>query len=321
MDNFSNVSKLDIVIRIFLFIMGGFLTLGIVIALSAIPITNRFFAALSGADFSLCSGYEDVSPAIEQVERKSEAHKLIIGDSVCKQIFTGLQADNPDYCIAGTYCTVGLSGQYILASEFLKTHPDATDIYLIMRPQSMSAQLDSQKAYMYAVAPFAVKGILEDLDEETIDDMRDMYWNYGIDKFSATLIVNSPMIAKVYLNKLQDEHFVENQPANGVSEISVFYLNKIKELCDDNQVDFHFLSVPVPDNVENHYMIDNIVEQTKESTVSQMIRNMCDTVIFCDENYFLDGQHLDSNKIQFGEVIQWLQQTDVKLRDLQLGES
>jgi hypothetical protein len=253
------------------------------------------------------------------VQEESDARKLIVGDSVCQQLFSSLQEQNPEYCIAGTYCTVGISGQYMLANEFLKSHPDATDIYLIMRPQSVSAQLDSQNAYMYGVVPFVIAGAIDALDDVTLEEMREMYWSYGMNRVTAALIVNSPMLAKVYLNKLQTEHFVDNQPANGVSEISLRYLGKLAQLCEEHQVILHFLAIPLPDNQDNYDEVSNILEQTRGTDVERMVEAMCSTVVYCDETFFGDGQHFDSEQVDYKEVITWLQQENNDLLDLNLG--
>jgi hypothetical protein len=318
MDNFNGKLSGKI-IKTVLFVLFGLLIFAGVVVLSAIPGANQFFAAAAGADAELCSGYTDVAPAIAAVQEESQARKLIIGDSVCRQLFSELQEQNPDYCIAGTYCTVGLTGQYMLANEFLKSHPDATDIYLVMRPQSMSAQLDSQKAYMYAVAPFVIADTIEALDGETKNEMRRMYWRYGVNRLTASAIVNSPMLAKVYLNKLQTEHFVDSQPASGVSEISVQYLEKLAQLCEEHQVKLHLFAAPLPDNDVNRAMVDNVTAQTAGTAVEGLVQELCSTVVYCDETFYLDGQHFDSEQIDFKEVITWIQQENDDLLDLNLG--
>jgi hypothetical protein len=318
MDNF-NCSLSKKIIRIVLFaLFGACITAGVVV-LSAVPGTNRFFAAASGSDFELCTGYSDVAPAIASVQEESQAGKLIIGDSVCRQLFSDLQEQNPAYCIAGTYCTVGLTGQYMLANEFLKSHPDATDIYLVMRPQSLAEQLGSQKTYMYAVAPFVIADAVDALDDATQQEMRSLYWSYGMNRKAASLIVHSPMLAKLYLHKLETEHYAENFTQTGVSAIAVQYLDKLAQLCEEKQVKLHLLAVPLPDNEVSRYAVDNAVEQTKGTSVEALVAELCSTVVYCDETLFLDGQHFDLEQVDAEEVITWIQQENNDLLDLKLG--
>jgi hypothetical protein len=41
--------------------------------------------------------------------------------------------------------------------------------------------------------------------------------------------------------------------------------------------------------------------------------------VYCDETFYLDGQHFDSEQIDFKEVITWIQQENDDLLDLNLG--
>ena len=48
------------------------------------------------------TGTTEIIPIIEQVQQNDSHTKLIIGDSVCYQLFNDLQPANDEYCIAGT---------------------------------------------------------------------------------------------------------------------------------------------------------------------------------------------------------------------------
>jgi len=85
------------------------------------------------------SGSADVRTFIQKVREDNEATKLIVGDSVARQLFEGLQEENPDYCIATCNQALTFAGQYLLIDSFLENHPNTTDVYLCVVPMSLRA--------------------------------------------------------------------------------------------------------------------------------------------------------------------------------------
>jgi hypothetical protein len=140
-----------------------------------------------------------------------------------------------------------------------------------------------------------------------------------MNRMAASLIVQSPMLAKLYLHKLETEHYAENFTQTGVSAISMQYVDKLAQLCEEKQVNLHLLAVPLPDNEISRYAVDNAVEQTKGTSVESLIAELCSTVVYCDETLFLDGQHFDLEQVDAKEVITWIQQENNDLMDLKLG--
>ncbi len=60
-----------------------------------------------------------------------------------------------------------MSGQYILVEEFLKHHPQATDVYLSVIEDSLITDYETGYGYQYGVMPFAETDTLKLLDPET----------------------------------------------------------------------------------------------------------------------------------------------------------
>ncbi len=76
-------------------------------------------------------------------------------------MFRRLQKYNEDISIIGSNGAITLAGQYILAEEYLRNHPDATDLYLILLPESLTRTFDTSYGYQYAVMSFAETGTLQ----------------------------------------------------------------------------------------------------------------------------------------------------------------
>ena len=77
-------------------------------------------------------GPDEIKPYIVKAQFQDDSTKLIIGDSVCRQMFNGLQEYNSDFTIIGSNGAITMAGQYIMTKEYLDNHPNATDVFLII---------------------------------------------------------------------------------------------------------------------------------------------------------------------------------------------
>ncbi len=198
-------------------------------------------------------GPDEINPYIDKAQRSEDNSKLILGDSVCHQLFNKLQEFNPDFLIIGSNAAITMSGQYMLAKENLDINPNVTDIYLIILPSSMLASYDTTWGYQYAVMPFAEMEALDELDDQTIDIMKKIYGgSFFLNRFVTKWIDHSAMNRKLYLNTLQECSAGYN-PENPL-EIAERYILKIEALCQKRGVRFHFLPEPVSEEKREDVM-------------------------------------------------------------------
>lgn len=319
MDSSRIYKNIKIFVRSFLFVLILFFLVAGLFVLSATSFAKNFFSTITGSGENLYYGYYATIPTIEQVQEENQYTKLIVGDSVCNQLFNRLQEYNDEYCIAGSNRAIGVSGQYILIREFLDAHPDATDVYLMLRPLSLDAQFDTQTGYMYAVAPFVATGTFQ-LEDATIKEVKQTYGAYSIWPIVTEVLVNSPMAAKAYLNNLTENHYVDTYGEKRVTEISYQYLVKIMELCEENDVKIHMIAMPMADLEPNHLQVEEVDTYLKNGDVCETVSGFCDTLIYYPGEYFWDGQHLDSEKIDFDDVIREIRENTGELTDLKLSD-
>lgn len=253
---------------------------------------RHFMARITDSEeyITVNTGADEIKPYIEKVKESNGYTKLIIGDSVCHQMFNGLQEYNQEYCIVGSNAAITMAGQYILAELFLENHENVTDIYLLMIPSALGCTFDTQYGYQYTVMPFVETDTLQRLDANTVEQMESVYGKYFMRSDVVWLIDRSGFNRKVYLNQLANN--VEIKSEGPVSYASVQYMEKLRILCESRGVKLHFLPGPISNTQRWHDMIENGIREAYEDTVLQeYFPDYLNSVSFYPEEQFRDGIH------------------------------
>ena len=148
-------------------------------------------------------GADEIKPYISKTGDPDGTRVLILGDSVCHQLFDGLKENTAGISIAGSNAAITTAGQYILAKNYIEAHPDATDLYLFMRPASLTQSFDTEYGYQYAVMPFAETGLIGMLDDDTLKQMEEVYGKVFMNPTVVRMIDLSGPNRKLYLNLLK----------------------------------------------------------------------------------------------------------------------
>lgn len=196
-------------------------------------------------------------PHFARAREADDSTMLIIGDSIANQLFSGLQANNPQTAILTSNAALMITGQYLLAEEYIKNHPDATDIFLVIHPLPLTRTFDTEWGYRYAVMTYVETDTLDYLDKNTIDAMAGVYGAFFMRKSIVSLIEDSPVCRKLYLSyiDLNREDYIQETPF----EIADQYVKKLYDLCLENQVELHVYPSPVTE-----YFRDQVMELSKE---------------------------------------------------------
>ncbi len=185
--------------RLIRFILGF---ISIVCIIDALSFTDIGDSILGRVFFS--TGYRkvgsiEICPAIKKAETRNNYSKIVLGDSVCHQIFSEFQNINNEYLLLGTNQAITMDGQYILARLFIDSHPEATDVYLVLLPGAFSSGYDSEMSYSYLIEPFGKSEKLCFLSEYTLDSMSNLYGRAFVNKSVINFIDNSSINNKVFL--------------------------------------------------------------------------------------------------------------------------
>lgn len=257
------MKKLIIKISILCLAVLGFLI--IIEALSCNDDTKEAMARLTNSEDYLeqGSGAASILPIIGSAGMEDGKRVLVLGDSIAGQMFSGLAEEYPDVRIACANAAINISGQYMLASVFLDSHPDATDIWLYAHPLTLVRGYDLELGYGYAVMPFAIDGSLGYLDDRTLDEMRSVYGRLSMNPDVASFIDASPLNRKLFLSyiRMHNEPYVQENDY----EIASRCIIRLKELCESRGVTFHFYSSP-----STEYYRDKIEETRSDYELSDM---------------------------------------------------
>lgn len=248
-------------------------------------------------------GTDEINPCLEAAMANDGTTRLILGDSVCHQMFGGLSELNSDFTIAGTNGSVTMAGQYILAKEYLDNHPDATDVFLILEPEALPRTFDTSSAYQYAVMPFVESGTLDDLDPDTIKIIESVYGRPFLNPTVVDLIDRSPLNRKIYLNILQDTgdgYELKNQ-----MELADRYICKINDLCVSKGVTFHLMASPVSEILKDY--VAELSAEYNASKVYEINPHFLDDIYYYPAEQSADGRHFSgdyANQAHFNSLIE-----------------
>ena len=230
------IAKLTILIFLLLILVG------VVEFLSLNPATKEKIAVLTNSEDFLEGDTSDVDQVILSARADDGSKVLVLGDSIARQMFSVMGPDVPNGHIACTYAAINISGQYMIAMEYLETHPEATDIWLFAHPLTITRTYDLEQGYGYAVMPFAKEGSLRFLDDETIDKMASVYGRLAMIGTVADLISESPINKKVFFSYIR-LHREEYKQSNSY-EIASGLILRLRDECEARGVKLHFYSSP-----------------------------------------------------------------------------
>lgn len=229
----------------------------------------------------------EIKPYIAKVQTQDGTAKLIIGDSVCHQLFNNLQDCNDDFTIVGSNAAITMAGQYILAKEYLDNHPDATDIFLIVRPGSLGITFSASLGYQYAVMPFIRTGTLQDLDEETIQTMESVYGKFLMKPAIAAAVDLSCMNQRLCYNMIKE--YASDYVLQGYFELADQYVYKIYTNCQERGVNFYLYPCPVSESAKEYN--NSLVSDFEESLIYEINPEFMESVYYYPDEEFYDGTH------------------------------
>lgn len=256
------------------------------------------------------NGTREIIPYIEKVQTPNGYTKLIVGDSVCGQVYNRFQKYNDDYCICGTNQALTMAGQYLLINSFLENNENVTDVYLIIISDSLKSDFNVQLSYQYMVIPFTQKGELRNLEEETQIEIEKKFGSFFCKPEIVNLIDKSPLNRKIYLNFLNFKSkiwSVEEDYEGIISDTAYVYLEKIIKLCEQKDVEFHLIPGPHADRKEQHEQVKQMKQEITGTIYANIIGEYLSEIEYYSVDLFRDSVHFDEDKVNekfFAEIAQ-----------------
>lgn len=254
------------------------------------------------------NGTREIVPYIKKVQTEDKYTKLIVGDSVCGQVYNRFQQYNNEYCICGTNQAVTMAGQYLFINSFLENHKNATDVYLILIAGSLDTEFNPKLSYQYMVVPFVQTGEYKKLKAETQCNVEKMFGRLFCKPEVLNLIDKSPLNRKIYLNflNMKSQIWKEQDESDGsISNLSYTYLSEIIELCEQKNVNFHLIPGPHADRKEQHEQVERMKEEIIGTVYEDIIGKYLSEIEYYSVDLFRDSVHFDEDKADerfFGEI-------------------
>lgn len=276
----------------FIFVSMIFSAVVVMIWLSTSEPFRSLIASLTASeDFMAGSG---MLPYYERARETDGSTKLIIGDSIANQLFSALQESNPETDILTTNAALMITGQYLLAEEYLKNHPNATDIYLVMHPLSLTRTFDTEWSYRYAFMTYVETGTINSLDQNTLEAMEDVYGAIFMQKEIVNLIEDSPVCRKLCLSYISTHK--EDYVQQSSFEITDQYIRKLYDLCMEYHVTLHVYPSPVSEYHKD--LVLGLREEYQNTWMSVQFSEYFDQILFYPEEWSEDMSHFSGEYTQ-----------------------
>ena len=289
-----------------------------IVYMSTMPVFSSLIATLTNSEAyaSKLNASEEVITYINKAGEPDASTKLIVGDSVCNSLFGELQEINPEYKILCCNKGITMAGQYILTKEYLDTHEGVTDVYLIVISNSLITGFDTDFGYQYAVVPFVRTGKLSYLDEETIQEMKNLYFALFLDERVIDMVEASPLIKKMYLNV--EKEWKPTILTLSFPDVTVRYIKKMHELCQERGVKMHFISPPLAESDERKEVEAVLKEEYEKSELYELFPDFYENYIYYPADLFPDGIHPNVDRSFKNEMIRSMEANMEEVWDLRL---
>lgn len=249
------------------------------------------FLMLSGIYKQYVSGNE-IYLSIEKSKKKSKSKKLLLGDSVGKQLFS----NSNDYdSINSLACNqaIGVVGQYLLLNNYINAGNKPEVVYILFSPFSFKNNLDQIYTFHYFLKPFYTKEYKDLLTDNTITQIR---------KIPYYFLSHEPYILSS--NWAPDYTSKDSIEFTFLSPVSKEYLVKMKSLCDANKIRLQI--IPAPTRKTNKKLVDDFDKNEFENlNCKPELEYFLGSVHYFEDSLFIDNAHLKKPELYTNEIISW----------------
>lgn len=246
----------------------------VVLVLVSIADNNHFFGQLPG---------DEVYYALDLSEKNSGYKKVVLGDSVAKQLFVPGKAYKNEYYSLTTNRVIGLAGQYLLLKNYLQNNPQTEEVVIMLLPSSVQQDFNDKLTYSYFVLPFFqyYQYFM------TEDSVKTIQKNYG--KFSNDgvlfMMERSAMLRNLYQTYVMD---VSKQENSGAWKA---YMNEIEDMCSEKGIKVKWYSSPLANNSEGKKKSETLSANCGENEKKLLSDSYFDSIRYYDEKNMRDGIH------------------------------
>lgn len=224
---------------------------------------------------------------------------LVLGDSVARQIFQPkYQDESGDICYLATNQAITTIGNFMLLERFIENNPQLEDVYYVARPNSIMGNPNFTYTYSYFVTPLYNESMSQYLEQETREEIETIYGSFfARGEFPKWMLAKYPKLLDVYQNSRKS--ILQFRRWIGVAEevdMAALYLEKMKAVCDEKNIEFHLLSSPLPEN--HQFSLEEMKERLDFEGEEELIRKYADSIIYIQQDEFVDGVHMSASFLE-----------------------
>lgn len=222
---------------------------------------------------------QEVYYSIDKSKKKNKARKVLLGDSVGKQMYDNLEENDTINSLACNQA-ISVAGQYILLHNYLEAGNTIDTAYIFFTPFSFVNNLDQIFTYNYFVKPFyrdEYKSLFTPLVKQQVA------------KIPYTDIAWYPAILT---NNWSPEFQTKDPKINFLSPISIEYLHKMSDLAKAHHFKIVMVSAPVSYKKKPEVELLNRSEIAANG-LQEVFKGFFESIIYLDESNFVDGTHLE----------------------------
>lgn len=250
------------------------------LVLFAIGLYSRSFYLLITEEYKKNVNGADTYNAIAKSKQKKKTRKVLLGDSVGRQLFENTKYNDTINSFACNQA-IGLVGHYLLLNNFLKAGNEVDTVYMIFRPSSFLNNLDEKYTFHYFLKPF-YKDEYKPLFTKTVyNQIRRIPFNF---------ISQDPTL--LTSNWAPDFNANDQKSYTFLSPISAEYITRIKELSIKYGFELIILPSPVSITSRNDIAAIDRSEITNHG-LGEEFENYFNQIIYLNDTSFMDGIHLN----------------------------
>lgn len=224
---------------------------------------------------------KEIYYSIRKSKQKSKAKKLLLGDSVAKQLFSNEEYNTPVNSLSCNQ-SIGFPGNYFLLHNYIQAGNRPDTVYLLFSPHTSCFQnnLDQVFTFHYFLKPFNTKEYSPFFSENVVKQIHKIPYYYLSQE---PYILTSNWAPEVSTNHLAEYTFL--------SPIAIEYLQKIKQLSQSYH--FKLILVPTPVKAGSRSYIENIdYAEITPTRLETEFKDYFRKIIYLNDTLFIDGLHL-----------------------------
>ena len=230
----------------------------------------------------------EVFYVLRKADYNSGLPAVILGDSVCAQLWP-YKENSSKFSHLGCNQAITPAGTYLLLRKYLEHNPQTQDVFYIIRPQSLGNDLGLNYTYQYFVIQFVNQESMKLLDDDTKQKLYDKFGKIFVDnKYLKSFLLNNTLFMTQYLNYVKTK--TETKYIHRLSRTAIIYLDKIRSICRERNINLHVLPLPLPDTNDN-YGWDNFEQDVKDYGFEDILGEFTKKIHYYPKDWYGDGTH------------------------------